>query len=247
MSGVWYTVQQPILFPPLYMVERFARCHDVVVLDQAQFCRENTQFKLMSSVGVLQNSVHLTGASFRLSFAERRVSRGEAWKHRVLATAQTLYGRQAAYKELRPWFAATVEAMAEEAALDRFCLRSVMALAALLGLQTRFRMGSEMLAGRPAEPTAWVAAFGPQLGATDYIQGEKAMRDYFVEGPFESYGCRTWGQDFSFDYRSNGDWPGAAGLSVLDLLFVHGVDATREAVGVAQGPGPRGTEKLVTR
>lgn len=247
MSGRWYTAQQPILFPPLYMMERFARCHDVVVLDRAQFCRDNTQFRLMSSVGPLLQSVQLAEGGFRLSFAERRVVRAEQWARKARATAQSLYGRQRAYKELSGWFGDTVAAMAAEPALDRFCTLSVRALADLLGLRTRFRLGSELVPDRPADATAWIASFCGQLEATDYIQGEKAMGAYFKRGPFEAQGCRTWGQNFAFEYKSNAGLHGHAGLSALDLLFMHGVDAVRAAVGVEAGPGRRGVEKLVTR
>jgi hypothetical protein len=44
--SIWYTAQQPVLFPPVYLIERMARVDHWVVLEEAQFDRDCVQFQL---------------------------------------------------------------------------------------------------------------------------------------------------------------------------------------------------------
>jgi hypothetical protein len=246
VTDIWATVQQPILFPPIYMMERFARCHDVVVLDAAQFDRDNTQFLLMFQHGPVMQSVQLEAADHKMLFRDRRVMRGDVWARKLLQTAQTVYGKRAHFKEHSGWFNRTVTKMAHETDLTAFCLTSVMAVAELLGMTTNFFLGSAMVTQRDPDPTAWLVQLCSQLQCTDYIQGERSMRNYFVSGPFENADIRTWGQRFDVEYQSTGR-AGNGGMSILDLLFTEGVDHAREILMVDRGAGPRGTEILVTR
>ena len=247
MTERWYTVQQPILFPPIYMMERFARCHDVVVLDDAQFDRDNTQFKLMAKDGPRLQSVQLEAENYSLPFNKRKVLMPEVWQRKLLNTVQTVYGKQEHYRKLAPWFHQLVHDMAGETDLHLFCLMSVRALLDVLRAPTVLHMGSALCHERPSEPTAWISSFCSQLQATDYVQGMKSMRSYFVKGPFENQNCRTWGQDFATEYVSTAGRLSDASMSILDHLFTQGVESTRRMLLLDKGPGNQGTVILETR
>ena len=55
----WVTCTQPLLFPPLYMIERFARCDAVVLMQEAQHSRqaEHSWLMLSSPTGPLKVSL----------------------------------------------------------------------------------------------------------------------------------------------------------------------------------------------
>jgi hypothetical protein len=247
MSEVWFTVQQPILFPPVYMMERFARCHHVVVFDEAQFDRDNIQFQLMTLQGPKMQSISLVDANYQMSFADRVIAHPDIWARKLLTTAQTVYGRQEHYKHLKGWFTAVVSRLVAEHRLHLFCVLATQALFDLLGMPTELHLGSAYGLPKAEEPTEWVAAFGDPIGVTDYVQGGKSMHSYFVKGPFERRRVTTWAQLFETEYPSTAGRLGTAGLSILDLLFTCGVAEARRLLLLDCGPGNHGTVELVTR
>ena len=248
MTETWYTVQQPFLFPPIYMMERFARCHHVVVLDDAQFDRDNTQLFLTGHRGPVQKSLPLVKDDYRQGFNKRVVMDPPRWRKDLLRTAQSIYGRSPHFIEWgKEWLEKLTQQMTDLPRLTDFSTRSVEALFELLAISTRLYLGSDLVPKRPENSTAWLASFCEMLPATDYVQGEKSMRSYFVEGPFESTGVRTWGQRFSVEYDAVNGQKGNALCSVLDMLFWRGIDETRYLLRIAHGPGNVGDLVLIER
>ncbi len=244
---VWYTAEQPTLFPALYLMERMARVHHWVVLEEAQFDRDHVQFKVMAQHGVLQLSVELERASRRRPFNECGVLNPRSWADKTAVTLQTCYGKQSPYRALKPQIEALFDALSVEPDLVRACDITLLWCADLLGIYTTVWHSRQLTAKRPEEPTAWMASFADPLEATDYLQGADSMRSYFVKRPFEDRGMLTWGQDFRCRYTSLQGRGVEASMSVLDALFVQGVEATRSLLWVDRGPGFIGTAVQLSR
>ena len=244
---IWYTAEQPTMFPALYILERMARVHHWVVLQEAQFDRDHVQFKVMAQHGVLQLSVELEGSPRRRPFDECKLADPKRWAQKTAFTIQTCYGKQAAYRQLKPQVEALFDTLSIQHDLLMACETTLTWCADLLGINTTLWHSRQLVRNRPEEPTAWMASLADDLGATDYLQGADAMRAYFVKGPFEGRGLSTWGQDFRQRYTSLLGRCVDASMCGLDALFVLGVDATRELLQVDRGPGFVGTAVQIER
>jgi hypothetical protein len=244
--SVWYTAEQPTLFPALYLMERMARVHHWVVLEEAQFDRDHVQFKVMAQHGVLTLSVELEGAS-RRPFNECGLRNPQRWAEKTAFTLQTCYGKQSPYRALKPQIEALFDSLSVEPDLVRACDTTLLWCADLLGIDATVWHSKQLVAERPEEPTAWMASFADPLEATDYLQGADSMRSYFVKGPFEDRGMLTWGQDFRYRYTSVQGRGVEASMSVLDALFVQGVEATRSLLHLDRGRGFIGTAVQLSR
>lgn len=245
--SVWATVQQPYLFPPIYMIERFARCDHVVWMDRAKFDRDNTQVRLSGPNGFYMQSLPLQHAPFSSRFDQRRVLEPARWARRFVASLQTSYGRSEHFKALKPWLLDLLDRMAAWDDLVHFATTSTHAVAALLQLDCRFHRGSSFFGDSPGDPTTWLVDLVRPFGCTDYIQGERSMRNYFIRGPFEDARIRTWGQRFDIDYPCLSGRQGDAGLSILDLLLSLGVEHTRALLHIEGGACWQGNAVEITR
>ena len=116
---VWYTAEQPTLFPALYLMERMARVHHWVVLEEAQFDRDHVQFKVMAQHGVLQLSVELERTSRRRPFNECGVLNPRSWADKTAVTLQTCYGKQSPYRALKPQIEALFDSLSVELSKSR--------------------------------------------------------------------------------------------------------------------------------
>lgn len=235
-AEIWATVQQPNLFPSIYMMERFTRCDHVVIFDQAQFDRDNAQFKLMTSNGVELKTVELENAPHHALFDSRLLYRKEVWARKTKFAAQTIYGKSIHYRELKKWFETVVDAMACKENLTDFCKLSMEAPLRLMGVSTQFIVGSQLIPQRADNPVQCLVDYCRQLHVTDYVQGLKSMTSYFTKGPFEDANIRTWGQDFTASYKYQ-ERERDGTFSILDLLFTSGVEAARICIDAGLGPG----------
>jgi len=227
---IWGTVQQPIIFPPVYMMERFARCDRVVIFDNAQFDRDNVQFKLMSKNGPIIKTVQLKDAPHTALFNQRWLTRANVWAHKLKFAMQTIYGMSRHYKALKEWFEDLVDAMALEENLTEFCTLSVTRVSTLIGLGIRFHISTDLISERHEDPVQCLADLCSHLQITDYVQGERSMRSYFTKGPFEQANVNTWAQDYEHSWLSN-DRTVDASFSILDMLFSKGLEYTRNELG----------------
>jgi hypothetical protein len=252
MMSIWYTAQQPALFPPVYLMERMARVHHWVILEEAQFDRDNVQFKLTNVAGfdertVNTNRIGKTIRGLRVCFDELQVVDPEPFSRKLLLALQMNYGRCDGYKSIKPWLTDLLFEVSRRSAVNDICEYTLGALEHLLVLGTSIQRSLRIVPKRPVEPTAWMASFCRQLHATDYIQGRKASEAYFLKGPFEDANCRTWGQVYDIFYETIGDRPVDARISILDALCVLGVEGTRKLLKVDQGKGDIGTAIELTR
>lgn len=226
-----------MLFPPVFMMERLARCHKIVLLDNAQFDRDCAQFRIMSRAGELLVSTPVADGPFRAPFSARRIVGPGRWRSKTLQTLRSVYGRQRHFPLVIDWVEGVIGRMLTDDWMDQICSTSLVACCEALGIEPAFYRASDVLTERPLEPTDWIASLAGSLGASDYLQGETSLRAYFREGPFESRGIQVWAQRFFLSYESHTGQTGHAGLSILDLLFTHGFDEARQMLRADLGPG----------
>lgn len=243
----WYSAYQPVLFPPVYLIERIARVQHWVILEEAQFDRSCVQVMLMGPSGQAMFSPTLSKPSNRQTFADIAMLEPDRWATRFARSVQHNYGKQDGFKELSPSFDDLMDRLGRLTWLTEVCRVSLEWILDVLKMDTALRTSAELVRPRPADATSWMAAFAEPLGATDYLQGATAMRSYFRRGPFERAGVHTWGQDFRCSYSTLHARLADASISILDALFVWGPDLTRDLLQVRKGKGDVGTAYEITR
>ena len=90
-----YTANQPLLFPHIYMMNRFVSCKNLVIMEEAQF----TKFGHQSRVELLDHhgnevllKVPLKDRSFK-RLDEVRLHQPERLPKKFMATTKSLYGK----------------------------------------------------------------------------------------------------------------------------------------------------------
>lgn len=234
---IWYSASQPLLFPYVHMVERFARCDHVVVLYEAQFTRDKMSQVVMAGNGPVKITVPLDKAG-RRPFEDVVLLDPYAWREALKRKMAVIYGKQSGYRRHRDQFHAFLDGLPSQslscAELGHRCIQWC---CELLKLGFATHVSHELVPQRPADPCAWMRSFAVPLAATDYLQGAASIESYFVPGVFAP--VRVWGQQFEVPhYRqlSSGFNPQ---VSVLDPLFMHGAEFVRELVRADCGPGGR--------
>ena len=237
MGDLWYTAQQPqIVFPAIYMMSRHAHVHVSVVLDEAQWSSGGMQTRtlLRGSSGLVWMSMPIAGGTSQRPLREMQL--GENWKKILYNKVRGVYGGSPCFREgmdVVEWVLGKTgdkTSVPEMAHTMLYCLRD------LLNLQFRIVHSLNILPGRPKEPCQWICNLGVALGATDYVQGQMAIRGYFVPGTFSRAGIRLWGQDFTCPQYKGRHGVYSSDLSILDSIMMIGVSASRALLGTTFDP-----------
>jgi hypothetical protein len=243
---VWMTCTQPLFFPPLYMMERFARCHRIVLMQEAQYSRHaNHSWALLKPAeGAFRLKVSLRGKNRRPIDAIEVIDPAK-WAEKTAKTLHGFYVRQLGYETLRASLDQLLESIArqEHLTLHRLNRMTMGWCLAQCGVVRPMVDSKHLIADRPEEPTAWLAGLAAAQNATDYLQGEVSIQDYFVPGTFAPHGIRVWGQRFHVPHYDQLDMTGAEPaafdplVSCLDALMVMGRDWVQHAIGARRPPG----------
>jgi hypothetical protein len=230
MTEVWYTANQPLFFPPIHMVERFARCHAVVVLQEAQWHRKggHTRTELMGPNGPFCVSLPVRDKGQR-PLDQMFVVPG--WSNDLLRTLRGNYRKGIGWSCLSDGLRTLLTALdSQETRVCDIGEGIIRWLGHVLGLGYTVHRSRDLVPERPGEPTAWMASFAPHLRATDYVQGQISIAAYFAPGAFRAQGCRLWSQQYSVPYQP-------PVISILDPLLRYGPAMVRELIKAAAGPG----------
>jgi hypothetical protein len=223
MMERWYTATQPLFFPKLHMMERFARCHDVVVLGEAQWQRHggHTRCELVGANGPFGLSLRVRGRGQKPLNQLRTVP---GWSKDVLRTVVGTYGRAPGWADCGPELVAMLVALDRpEATVADVGEDIIRWLGQTLDLGYRVHRSERLVLHRHPEPCTWMASFAEPLNATDYLQGKDSIRGYFSPGVFAPRQIRLWGQSWN-DPQTH------TGASVLDSLLRCGRQWTRDLI-----------------
>ena len=236
----WVTCTQPLLFPPLYMIERFARCDAVVLMQEAQHSRqaEHSWLMLSSPTGPLKVSLRCK-AKNRRPLDEIEVLDLERWCADLRRRLRMTHGRQPGHAAVGPALDSFLDGLGrmQKPTLHQVARQTMLWCCGMVGVHPTWHDSKALMPERPASAPHWLAALAGAVDATDYVQGETSIRDYFVPGAFRRRGIRVWAQDWRpGEVPRLGD-PYNARTSVLDALLVAGPDWVRATIRADAGRG----------
>jgi len=238
----WVTCTQTMYFPSIYMMERFARCHTVVWMEEAQFHRKKhmSWTKLVGPNGAFRSVVPLRKHNQRARLCDVYISDPKDWFIKATNQIRGNYGKQKAYKEL----AASFEYMLSRAvSSERLVLLNDLGRATtewlkfVLGLDFEIVLSRSLVDPRLEDPTEWVAELADCADATDYVQGIDSMEAYFIRDVFASRGIPVWGQKFNVPEYEQRSKEFDSSVSMLDALFMCGVHDAKALIKADQPKG----------
>lgn len=243
-----YTANQPLFFPLIYMMERFARVDHLVIMEEAQFTKfgHQARVQLATRTGLVTTVLPLQDRAFK-ALDQVLVHDPARWAGKIKKQMQTIYGRQPGYKaDMGGRFDVLIDNLVEEdgpLTAARVGSASIRWLCALAGLAFYINRSIELVPERPCDPTMWIAAFGTALRARAYLGGETAMRAYVDKSLFDARGIALVVQDYRVPaYRqlhtgSLFDQAFNPMVSALDPLFIGGPALLQELIGAQLGAG----------
>ena len=237
----WVSCTQPILFPPLHLIERFVRCDEIVLMVEAQLARDSNHAwnVVQTKSGPLRFGPDLVRKG-RRPIADHVLRDPAAFSEKLYAQMKHAFGKRPGFQELEFDFCQLCEDLAtfgeglDLAELNRITM--AWCLHAAGGQHVRISRSVSLLPERPKDPCEWMAQLAQAAGATDYLQGARSIETYFRPGSFKPKGVRVWGQRYEAPLLEQLG-PSLYPVSVLDPLFMHGTEAVRRKVFAHRGRG----------
>ena len=241
-SELWVTATQPLLFPPLYMIERFARCDVVVLMQEAQHSRqaEHSWMLLSTPDGEVKISLRCKDKN-RRPIDEIRVLDLERWCADLQRRLRMTYGREPGYATTAPALDSFLDTLGQlrEPTLHQVSRASMIFTAACLGVHPVWLDSKTLVPERPADAVAWLAELAHAAGATDYVQGRVSIENYFTPGAFRRHGIRLWAQKWRQPGLSRLGGQPSLRTSLLDSLLIDGPERLRQLIDGNAGKGAR--------
>jgi hypothetical protein len=236
MNGL-VAIHQPNFFPWLGYFDKIRRADVFVFLDAVDYPRAGS-----GGMGSWTNRVRLAvqGEARWITCPLRRLPLGapirdavvddaQPWRARLLKTLQANYARAPRYRETMALIGPLIES--PQTNLAAFNIAAITALAAHLGLSTRFLRQSEM--PHHGAATELLASLTRAAGGRAYLAGGGAA-GYQDDALFARAGLGLVFQDF-VPRPYGAAQPFIPGLSVIDYLMQDG----RPLAGVEARPPPR--------
>jgi hypothetical protein len=227
-----------VIVQPSYMPWRghfdLVRQADVFVFyDDVQYdkhgWRNRNRVKTPNGVEWLTIPVHGRGATQGLRTADVRIDSVAPWPRKHFATLRQLYARAPHFDEYRPWLERLYAS--PPAMLADFTVATTIELAAMLGItSTRFLRSSEL--GIEGRKTDRLLAILQRLGADEYLSGPSA-RHYIEPERFAAAGIALHYVEYDYPEYPQLYPPFEPHVSVLDLLFMTGMEAPRYIWGLS--------------
>lgn len=200
---------------------------EFILLDDVQFTkrdwRSRNQIKTQHGLAWLTIPVRTKGRYLQ-SIQEAEISESQ-WGKDHWATISANYARAPFYKAYADTVAPLYAPRAEVERLSDVNHRFIVTLCGLLGITTPIRWSTDY--GAPAGKNERLIELCLKTGATDYLSGPNAS-GYLDTAMFAAAGIRVQFADYSGYPEYSQPWPPFEHhVSVLDLLFSTGPDATR--------------------
>ena len=200
---------------------------EFILLDDVQFTRRDwrsrNQIKTRQGLTWLTIPVRSKGLYTQL-IQDTKVSEGR-WAEKHWATLQTSYARAPFFDMVAEVLAPVYARLGDEERLSAINHQLIVAISGLLGITTPLSWSTDY--GAPAGKNERLIELCRKAGASRYLSGPNA-RGYIDEGQFAEAGVTV---EFA-DYSGYPEYPQLYppfehAVSVVDLLFSTGPDATR--------------------
>jgi hypothetical protein len=202
-------------------------CDEFILLDDVQFTkrdwRSRNRIKTQHGPAWLTIPIQTKGRYLQL-IQDTQVS-DPRWGEAHWATLRANYARAPFFRTYAETFATLYEPRAGDERLSDVNHRFITALCGLLGITTPITWSTDY--GAPAGKNERLIELCRRAGATDYLSGPNA-RGYLDEAMFAAAGVRVQFADYGGYPEYTQLWPPFEHhVSVVDLLFCTGPDATR--------------------
>ena len=222
-------ILQPSYIPWRGYFDQISRADLFIFYDDVQYdkhgWRNRNQIKTAQGKQWLTIPVHSAGVTQGIPIKDVKIDWSKPWAKNHWKTLGIAYAKAPHFRRyvplLEPFFERSER---EDVFLADFTIDLTMALAAELGLTTRF-MRSSSLEGIDGQKTDRLIQILTRVGCTHYISGPSA-RDYIEQDKFDAAGITL--EYIQYDYPEYPQlYPPFDGqVSVLDLLFMTGPEAS---------------------
>lgn len=234
-----YTANQPLIFPHIYMLNRYATVDSYVSMDEAQF----TKFGHQSRVELLDKHgnevkliINLRDRAFK-SIDELYLLNVDDTIRTTKNMLQVLYGKAPFYKSHieslhYAFYQIQQRAKTIEYTLAEFNHHLLLWLFKELRMTLDVHHSKDLVPVRPEHPSEWVCSLGKALNATQYVGGLVAKNAYVQDEDFAQAGIAYISQDFKLEpyARGRNSVNSRATVSTLDALFYIGVQGVKELI-----------------
>lgn len=221
-------ILQPSYIPWRGYFDQIARADLFIFYDDVQYdkhgWRNRNQIKTAQGKQWLTIPVHSGGVTQGIPIHDVKIDWSKPWAKNHWKALQISYARAPYFQK----YAALLEPFyqRQDVYLADFTIDLTVALARELGFtRTRFIRSSE-LAGIDGQRTARLIQILTTVGATHYISGPSA-RDYVVQELFDIAGISLEYMQYDYPEYPQLHPPYDPQVSVLDLLFMTGPEASK--------------------
>lgn len=235
-----YTANQPLLFPSIYMLNRFISVDHLVIMNEAQFSKfglhqrillsDKNQTKQLPHVAPGENMIvmPLGDRNFK-PIDEVRTHEFPKFVQKFCRTLSTLYGKNARERiDLVREVLADLGPQPTLAEVGTACIELACSVA---GAHCQLHTSRELIGQRPDDPSDWVLAMGRAINCTAYVGGGTAMNAYIKREDFAAAGIELISQDWKCPaYKTPAGEASNGWLSFLDPWMLHGESFVQDMI-----------------
>jgi len=220
-------IHQPDFAPYLGFFHRFLHADLYIALDHVQFVSSSRSWTNRDKIKTKQGEKWLTigvkKAKRDTAINQIQLSVEVDWRSSNLCLLQQNYRNALYFSELMPWVMKLYSA--PFTALYDFNMASIEMFMELLDVRIPWVWSSSL--NPVGYKNAMLVDLLEKVSATHYLSGTGA-RNYFEPEPFASTGIEVIWQEFSHPVYTQQFGEFIPNMSALDLLFNHGITASRE-------------------
>ena len=221
-------ILQPSYIPWRGYFDQIRRAELFIFYDDVQYdkhgWRNRNQIKTAQGKQWLTIPVHSQGVTDGIVIKDVRIDWSKRWAKNHLKALTFAYNKAPCFKEYLPLLESFYSRRDE--CLADFTIETTISLSRELGItSTRFLRSSELL-GITGVKTERLIQILKQVGATHYISGPSA-RDYIEQEKFDEAGISLEYIEYNYPEYSQLYPPFDSYVTVLDLLFMTGKEATK--------------------
>lgn len=229
-------ILQPSYIPWRGFFDQISKADLFIFYDDVQYdkhgWRNRNQIKTAQGKQWLTIPVHSAGVTQGIPIKDVKIDWSKPWAKNHWKSLSIAYAKAPFFKQ----YAGLVEPFfqRQDVYLADFTIELTIALARALGIERTKFMRSSSLAGIDGQKTERLIQILTQAGASHYISGPSA-RDYIEQEQFDQAGITL--EYMRYDYPEYPQLypPFEAQVSILDLLFMTGPEASRYFISEGTG------------
>lgn len=224
-----YTVHQPMIFPPIYLISRFASTQTIIWLGE-DWCKEgrdgwHTKFKLQTPQQSLVIPIPLQDRKGK-RIDEVLLDKPELWWAKLEKTLVQNFKKT-------PYFRSAMDivfAGQDHKEFGPLCTGFVEQVFRYLGLAREFVRSTDLGIARDPDASTWLAKMGVAIDCQNYVCAADATEKYLDSRPFALRGISLVPQVYQMPVYSRVT---TASTSVLDLLFKCSPEECKAVLGAS--------------